>query len=43
MSNFRLNMKQLNTWILDIPCSILEIQILLSHYIDTLKIKKNHK
>jgi len=30
-------------WILDIPCSILEIKILLSYYIDTLKIIKNYK
>ena len=40
---FRLNMKHLNNWMLDIPCSILEIQILVSHYIDTHKIRKNHK
>ena len=32
-----------NTWILDIPGSILEIQILLSHYIGTFKIRKNYK
>ena len=43
MSKFRLSMKQLNTWILDIPCSILEIQILLFHYIGTFKIRKNYK
>ncbi len=40
MSQFRLNIKHLNKWILDIPCSILEIQILLSHYIAHLKLER---
>jgi len=40
MSKFRLNMKQLYTWILDIPCSKLEIQIFLSHNIAHLKLKR---
>ena len=37
MTKFRLNIKHLNKWILDIPCSILEIQFSLSHNIDTHK------
>ncbi len=31
----------LDKWMLDIPCSILDIQTLLSHYIDMFKFRKN--